>query len=181
MRAAQAKLDIEIDKKMAKAKFRADNIAASMESLTGGKKKMAKEIGEWKVDEYRHWEWHARTTQISIAEKASSVHAESCSMIRRLKAKNDRAVYDARWRELTAGKGEIEIPWTRSAPFDVDNIGEEEVSVVKDASLSGSAIEEDLNFCDENDAELEGVEDLAELMEAMGGGSGPDPGGKSRK
>jgi len=121
---------IEYDKLVTKLERRKTNVALAMDSLTRGKKELAKTMGEYERDEVGNWTWVAKDRKDSAAVVARRMYEDSASLMHKMRDKNRLALYQERWKKM-GGEGSIELEWKRSAPFllegeEEDDLGEDE-------------------------------------------------------
>jgi hypothetical protein len=148
-------IDFEI--KMRKKAAREKSIQTSMDSLTKAKKERDSHFGEWTADEQANWHWKSSSQVKNADEVSEKIHMESVALMQKLHKKNRKSLVDERWAAM-GGKGEIEVPWKKSAPFELEGVTDE-ASVADAVSVD---ISDDLAHRDENDSLLDG-ESLADM------------------
>ena len=153
---------LAFERKLEKDARRKENVAASMHSLTKGKKAKDAQFGEWKPDDMKNWHWEARSTKKSADEMSATIHSTSVKKMISLEKKNRKSMYDERWAKM-GGAGTIEAPWKRSAPFEMEGITDHKEQVDDEDGDS----RDELNERDENDDMLDG-EDLGDIMGDLG-------------
>ncbi len=152
---------LAFERKLEKESRRNANVAASMHSLTKGKKAKDAQFGEWKPDDTKNWHWEGRSTQKSADEMSATIHSKSINRMKTLEKKNRKSIYNERWQKM-GGSAAIEVPWKRSAPFEMEGVTDQ-----KDEKGSSEDDDSDeLNERDENDDMLDG-EDLGEVLDDL--------------
>ena len=94
--------------KLEKESRRKANVAASMHSLTKGKKAKDAQFGEWKADDMKNWHWEGRSNKKSADEMSATIHSTSVKKMVALEKKNRKSMYDERWQNM-GGSGAIEV------------------------------------------------------------------------
>ena len=160
---------IEYDKLVTKLERRKTNVAMAMDSLTRGKKEIAKTMGEYERDEVGNWTWVAKDRRDSAEVATRRMYEASAVLMHKMRDKNRLALYQERWKKM-GGEGLIELDWKRSAPFLTE--GEEE-----DEGGDGDEDDEDEEDEEDNNEEdkqadadlgLEEGDDLSDLLGALG-------------
>lgn len=161
-RKENARKAVEYDELLAKLDRRKKNLAASMNSLTSGKKAQAKTLGSYVRDSFGNWTWVAKDRRDSEEAVSESIYLASTTMMHRLRDKNKLSLMQERWSKM-GGEGKIELDWKRDEPFYLE--GEE-----REARARGGDDDDDDDDDGEEheaDAELRDLlegEDLEELL-----------------
>ena len=120
--------------------------------------------GEWQRHELTgNWTWKADST-IALRHEESVIPA-SRKLMRRLRDRNKMSIFNDRWENITGQK--LEVDWKKWDVFDIDGIDSDDDSKKSVANKKDvDEVSDDLDYRDENDAELEG-EDLDEIVQTM--------------
>lgn len=123
--------------------------------------------GIWKKTSDDHWELQEKT-HLNIDRV--DLYTSSRAIATDLRDKSSMSRYNTLWNQLSNG-GKLEMKWKRSDPYDflsdsLDKLTAENSKVVAKGFDAKDKKIADIDFKDENDAELEG-EDLDDLMAAL--------------
>jgi hypothetical protein len=124
--------------------------------------------GHWSRDRGGHWEW----VKTELAQKKEDVYTEGLHTMTNIRDKYKFETFNNRWKSLTDGH-ELEVKWTKSDAFEEY---EETSALTKrkdknvnkfDEKLPDEVLtKEDINYRDENDDLLDGV-DIDDLLDGL--------------
>ena len=156
-----------------------------MEQNLAAKERRKAEHGVWRKDELGHWEFCPKVYE---PRNASVLYTENRKVVTDAYERNKAEGFQQTWKKVTTD-GELEVPWKRADPFILPDIRlqlqqqQQRLLIGSSGGSIGSAdgVDSqartlisrdgkpavDIEYRDENDAELEG-EDIDDLICALG-------------